>query len=474
MRIRSLLPMGCAALLLAACGTAGPDYRLPDEAKIKAASARQPFQEAGSKAFATGDLQDNWWKLYDDPQLDRLIQEALSANSSLRIAAANLARSEAVAMEADGARDVKVGAGLNVERAQVSAESFLLEHPVPIFNLGNVGIRAGYQIDVAGQLKRAIEAASADVDAARAAMDVARISIVADTALAYMEACAAGQELDIAQRSLALQEQQQRAIARLITSGRRMPVELPQAKRQVELIRAALPAYAARRRVALYRLALLTAHPPGEYPRALDECRRLPELKQPIPVGDGAALLRRRPDVRQAERKLAGATARVGVATAALYPNVMLGFSTGLTGILEHLGQEPTRRWSIGPLISWTLPGEEEKARVRQADANAAGALAGFDKAVLDALQETESALATLARDLDQREALVRARAEAAEARRQMGAMYKVGRLGFLDDLEAQRSLLVADAAVAANQSQVTADQIRLFLALGGGWRSDK
>lgn len=472
MSLGRLLPLGCLTLLLAACGTVGPDYRVPDKAKINATAARQPFQEAANNAFAAGDLQDDWWKLYDDPQLDRLIEEALSANTDLRVAAANLARSEAVAMEVEGATEIKAGVEANVERSQVSAESFLLEHTLPIFNLGGVGIRAGYQLDLAGQLKRAAEAADADVDAARAGVDLARISVVADTALAYMEACAAGEELEIAQHSLALQEQHHRAVGRLIASGRAMPVDLPRAKREVEQLRAALPAYAARHRVALYRLAVLTGHLPGEYPRAVEACHRLPELKQPIPVGDGAALLRRRPDVRQAERRLAGATARVGVAIAALYPTVTLGLSAGLTGLLEDLGQGPTRRWSIGPLISWTLPGEEERARVRQADAAAAGAMAGFDKVVLNALQETEGALATLARDLDQREALVRAQNEAGDARSQVEAMYKAGRLGFLDDLDAQRSLIAAEDALARNRSQRAADEIRLFLALGGGWQS--
>lgn len=462
----------CLALLLTACAAVGPDYHLPEQAKINAPGAQQPFQEAGLKAVANAEGPSDWWRLYDEPQLNGLIEEALAANTSLRVAAANLARSEAVAMEADGAREVKAGASLALERAQVSGESFLLEHKVPVFNLGNAGVRVGYQVDLAGGIKRAIEAADADVEASRAALDVVRISIVADTALAYMEACAAGHELEVAEHNLALQEQQHQAVARLIAGGRAMAVDLPRAKHQVEQLRATLPAYTARRRVALYKLAVLTGHPPGEYPRPLETCKQLPELKQAIPVGDGAALLRRRPDVRQAERTLAGATARIGVATAALYPSISLGFSAGLTGIMEHLGQAPTRRWSLGPLISWTLPGDEEKARVRQADANAAGALAKFDTVVLNALQEVESALTNLARDLDRDAALRQARDEAAEARRQVQALYRAGRLAYLDDLDAQRSLAAAETALAASSAQLAADQIKLFLALGGGWQS--
>lgn len=459
-------------LLLTACAAVGPDYHLPETAKINAPAAQQAFQDTARIGITQADGPDDWWKLYDDSMLNGLIKEALVANTSLRVAVANLARSEAVAMEAEGAREVKAGAALAVERAQVSGESFLLEHSVPVFNLGNAGIRASYQVDLVGGIKRAIEAADADVEASKAALNVARISIVADTALAYMEACAAGEELDIAQRNLALQEQQHEAIARLIAGGRNMAVDLPRAKNHLEQLRATLPVYTARRRVALYRLAVLTGHPPGEYSRQLESCSRLPELRQAIPVGDGTALLRRRPDVHQAERTLAGATARVGVATAALYPTITLGFSGGLTGILEHLGRAPTRRWSLGPLISWTLPGDEEKARVRQAEAGAAASLARFDTVVLNALQEVETALTSLARDLEREEALRKAREEAAEAQRQVQSMYRSGRLGYLNYLDAQRSLIASEIAVAASRSQLAEDQIRLFLALGGGWQA--
>ncbi|MDE2585114.1 MAG: efflux transporter outer membrane subunit [Betaproteobacteria bacterium] len=466
------LPLSvCLVLMLAACTTVGPDYHLPEQAKINAPGAQQAFQGAGQGTNAE-DVPDDWWHLYDDQQLNALIKDALAANTNIRIAAANLVRSEALAMEAEGAGEVKAGASVAISRAQVSGESFLLEHSVPIFNLGDAGIRAGYQIDLVGGIKRAVEAASAEVDASRAALDLVRINIVADTVLSYMDTCAAGSELEIAQHQLELQQQQQAAIARLVAGGRRMAVDIPRAKNQVEQLRATLPAYSARRRIALYKLAVLTGHPPGEYPLSVENCKRLPELKQQIPVGDGAALLRRRPDVRQAERTLASATARIGVATAALYPSITLGFSDGATGILEHLGQAPTRRWGLGPLISWTLPGEEEKARVRQADANAAAALGRFDTVVLNALQEVESALAILARDLDRDAALRQARDQAAEARRQVQTLYRAGRLAYLDDLDAQRSLTAAETALAASRAQVATDQIKLFLALGGGWQS--
>jgi multidrug efflux system outer membrane protein len=195
-----------------------------------------------------------------------------------------------------------------------------------------------------------------------------------------------------------------------------------------------------------------------------------PTLKQPIPVGDGAALLKRRPDVRQAERTLAGATARIGVATAALYPNVTLGLGAGSTGLLADIGQAPANRWGLSSLITWTIPGEGERARIRQTEAGADAALARFDGVVLTALRETETSLDAYAHDLDRNAALKAAREQAVLAESQAQRLYRAGRSPYLAGLDAQRTLAGAEAALASSDSQVAADQVNLFLALGGGW----
>lgn len=469
MRIRAPF-YGSLVVLLSACTVVGPNYELPEQAKINAPGAQQDFQGRDPAFTADGEAPGDWWQLYNDAQLNQLVQEALAANTDLRMAAANLARSEAVSMEVEGAKHVKLSASATAVRARESGEAYLVPERLPVENLADAGINIAYQIDLVGGLKRAAEAAAADVEASHAALDLARISIVADLVFSYTEACAAGHELEVAQRSLELQQQNQAVVARLVSYGRSMAVDLPRAQHMVEQTRSSIPVHEARHRVALYKVAVLTGHLPGEYPSALASCKRLPQLNAQIPVGDGAALLRRRPDVRQAERALAGATARVGVATAALYPTVKLGISAGATGILEHMGQSQTQRWSIGPLISWTLPGDQEKARLRQADASMDGALAHFDAVVLNALREVESALTILARDLDRRTSLGKARDEAAKAGKQVEMLYHAGRLPYMDHLDAQRSLVAAEAALAASEAQVAADQVKLFLALGGGW----
>jgi outer membrane protein TolC len=197
----------------------------------------------------------------------------------------------------------------------------------------------------------------------------------------------------------------------------------------------------------------------------------LPRLASTVPVGDGAALLRRRPDIRQAERGLAGATARIGVATADLYPSISLGLSSGSTGVLSQFGAGNAFRWSLGPLISWSIPvNGAARSRIAEARASTDAALARFDGTVLNALRETETALTIYARELDRNAALKAARDQSALAAQQAGELYRYGRTDFLTTLDAQRSLASAESALTASDAQLAADQVTLFLALGGGW----
>lgn len=209
-------------------------------------------------------------------------------------------------------------------------------------------------------------------------------------------------------------------------------------------------------------------------PKAALACKKLPKLRAPIPVGDGAALLKRRPDVRQAERQLASSTARIGVATAALYPSVSLGASVGSVGIAEDLFGANTNRWAFGPLISWSFPINGQRARVTQAEASASGALAHFDGVVLKALQETQSSLATYASDTTRADALRTAYKSAIESADETNRLYRAGRESFLNDLDATRTLTGVAAQVAAAEGQVAIDQVNLFRALGGGWETDE
>jgi NodT family efflux transporter outer membrane factor (OMF) lipoprotein len=457
---------------LAACRTVGPDYALPEGSAFKRPEANAAFIDTQNPQVAANQaLPDRWWSLYNDPVLDGLITQALRDNVELKAADAHLRRAAAVYEQALDAGGFEYEAEAGVSRAQLSAESFLQEHELPVINLADGKFAVSYQFDLFGKLKRGAEAARADEQSVAAARDLAQVSVVAQVADSYLEICHANHELHVAEHSLQLQQRSRTVTERLIAAGRGTPPELARANAQVALLEGALPPLRAQRSAAAYSLAALLGRPGPAAGRRDRLCAR-PSLAQPLPVGDGRALLQRRPDVRQAERKLASATARIGVATAELYPDIRLGASLGAAGLLEDFGTPMTQQWSIGPLISWTLPSSGTHARIHAAEAGADAALAEFDHTVLQALRETQTALDRYAQDLRRLQSLRIAQEQAALAAEQNRRLYQGGRTPYLSSLDADRSLATSDATLAAAEAQVSRDQIHLFLVLGGGWQA--
>lgn len=469
-RAAYMLPFALTALL-AACSAVGPDYRVPDQAVALQAAAQKPFDLAGNERVEQAPLPDDWWRLYDDPALDRLVIEALIGNADVRQAYHNLRRAYEGFQMAHHAQEVVVGGNGSVARGQLSSEALALEEKLPVMNLADAGLSVGYQLDLFGQLHRAAEAAGADADASAALLDTARITAVAGVVRSYMTACHASEELTIAEHSLAIQLRQLDVAERLFEGGRGNEVDVSRARAQLEALRAEVPPFEAKKAAALYQLTALLGRTPGALPETVTACNHAPQLRQAIPLGDGAALLKRRPDIRAAERALASATAQIGVATAMMYPQVSLGAAAGYTGMLEHLGNPVTRRWEFGPSISWHFPTRVDRARVRATEAGAAAALARFDGVVLDALRETQTLLTHYAHDLHRDQALREARDAARDAADHTRRLYQEGRLAYLDSLDAERTLATAEAALAASQAQLSQDQVNLFLALGGGWQ---
>ncbi|TDN69316.1 efflux transporter outer membrane subunit [Paraburkholderia sp. BL10I2N1] len=472
-RALALLPLLPVVLALNACMTVGPNYSLPKEALINAPLANAPLEGTDGAPVSQQTVPAAWWHLYDDPVLEGLVSEAMKSNADLRVAAANLARSREALGVAQAQGGFSGNASALVERAQESAEQFLLENKLPVANEGDFGISISYEFDLFGKLRRGVEAAGADSDAVAAAGDLARITVVASVVRAYVEACSSGEELTIAQRSLDLQKQRVAVSRRLRDAGRGNQPDVTRGQTQVATLAADIPRFTAGRRIAEYQLAMLLARKPSELPAAVKTCNKVPQIRQPIPVGDGAALLKRRPDVREAERQLAASTARIGVATGALYPTVSFGASAGFTGILEDIPTQPTARWAFGPLISWTFPVNGARGRVREAEADSSAALASFDRVVLNALRETETNLATYAADYNRADALRSAYQSASESASETHRLYVAGRESFISDLDATRTLTSTHAQVAAAEVQVALDQVNLFLALGGGWETD-
>jgi NodT family efflux transporter outer membrane factor (OMF) lipoprotein len=466
--MKRLFAIAVTALALAGC-MVGPNYRSPEPG----APSQDPFLSANSPAFTQDQPPGHWWSLFNDPVLDGLVEEALRNNTDLRVAAANLHRARAVLRETRSGLFPTATANASATYSRQSGDQLQFQGSASQGESYDAGIDASYQIDLFGKIRRAIQAARADAGAAQAAFDLSRITVAAETARAYADACSAGRQLAVARETLAIQEQTFDLTRRLLEGGRGTALETGQAGSLLEQVRATLPTLEAQRQTALFRLSVMTGRPPANFPREVATCATVPTLARPIPVGDGATLLSRRPDVRQAERELAAATARVGVATASLYPSVTLGGSIGTSATsLSGLGSGDSFRFSLGPLISWDLSSLfVGRSRIAQAEADTEGKLANFEGTWLKALQETESALTRYARELDRRDALRRAQAQSAEAARIARLRYQAGRDSFQIVLDAERSLANIEAELARSESQLSDYSVSLFLALGGGWQ---
>jgi outer membrane protein, multidrug efflux system len=462
--IRSIWP--AFALVLSGCAV-GPHYAPPPvPSAAGGAFVSLPATPVASPAASP----DTWWRLYNDAALDALVAQALVANTDLRVAEANLRHAHALLAEARTQQlpSTVVSAGGGYGRLAATQTTSAVDS-----SFVQAGFDVNYEIDLFGRVSNSVRAARADVAATEAARDGVRVVVAAETARAYADACSQAAQLRVAEGTLALQTQTFDLTERQARAGRGGPDEVERARAQLESVRATLPVYTALRANALFRLAVLTGQPPSTPIPAAANCTVAPVLKAPLPVGDGTELLKRRPDVRQADRVLAASIARIGVATAGLYPTVSLGGSINTAGVnFSDLGKSSGVSFNLGPLISWSFPNIAlARAQIAAAQATSDAALASFDGTVLTALEETEAALANYANDLVRNTALINARDHNAEAVRIIRLRYQYGAESFLNVLDAQRALADAEATLAANQAALTSDQITVFKALGGGWQ---
>jgi NodT family efflux transporter outer membrane factor (OMF) lipoprotein len=473
--VKRLAAVSLMALNLTACAV-GPNYRTP----APLPPADTALREATGPAVTPGALPGTWWRLFDDPALDALVGRALAYNTDLRVALANLKRARATLSEARAdllpVTDIsaqgghrRIGTGQAASGGAAGGGQLTQPFETDYYS---AGFDASYEVDLFGRVARNIEATKGDYGAAQAQLDAARVSIAAETARVYASACGFGAQAQTARETVALQEKTLDLTQRLLSGGRATRRDVDQSVILVEQARAQAADFEAERRAALYALAVLTGDPPARYDATAAACVVPPTIAQPIPVGDGQALLARRPDVRQAERQLAADTARIGVATAALYPSITLLGSISTSGVnVSDLGKGDSVSWSIGPLLSWNFPfSGAARARVRQNEAIAEGSLASFDKAVLTALQETEQALARLKGAVDREAALRRALEASNSASFIAEKRFGAGSDSFLQLLDAQRDRATTRAALASASADRASAQVALFKALGGGW----
>ena len=457
MRKLALLP-----LLLASACAMGPDYKRPETT----APAAGTFQtSAQNTSLAEPDAR--WWRLYDDPALDRLIERGLAANTDLRVARANLLRAQAVLREArigtgltgDVSAGANYGDGLGFPGGQQDAQWSY-----------NGSVSANWELDLFGRIGRTIEATRADAAAEEAVRDRVALTVAAEVARAYVDACALAESIvvaressGIAERELTIQRTRQR-----VGAGSGLDVE--RSATALANVRATLPNLEGRRRASLFELAALIGATPSEVPQEARDCAKAPAPVAAIPIGDGRSLLARRPDVREAERRLAADTARIGVATADLYPRISLGGSGNFFRNNMVQGAD-SFTFSLGPLISWSWPNLlVGRARIEQAEAGAQASLAAFDGTVLNALKEAEQALSFYAAEGERNQRLAEAFGHADAAYKLANQRYGAGSIAFLELLDTQRTLLIARAALADSTQQLGSLRVDVFKALGSGW----
>lgn len=405
---------------------------------------------------------DDWWRLYEDPQLDTLVAASLAANADLRVAYANLDGARAALRQARAARlpttTIESALTLDNPSGQPSAASVSASD-------WDIAATASWDIDLFGRLRAGALAAKADAEAQAAALDAVKVAVAADTVLAYVELCGSTRALAEAKAVSAAQERSVRLVREQLAAGDVSPLEVSQVAALAASTRAAIAPFEAQRANALYRIATLQGRPPAEARGMGLACTAMPRLRGAVPVGDGTALLLRRPDVREAERKLAAAAARVGVARADFYPRVNLGGALGLlAGGFDAVAS---------PLVSWAFPNQAPaRAKLAQAKAGEQAALAGWDVVVLKALREVETALAAYHAEVRRNRDLGEAAAEGQAYARRAASRVRLGDAASLLQVDAERTLAAARLAKAQADIAAAQSEVALFRSLGGGWRN--
>jgi multidrug efflux system outer membrane protein len=461
------------AIGMEACAV-GPQYQAP----TPPAGATAPWISQSIAINYTAAPPNDWWRLYNDPRLDAYVHEALSANTNLRVAEANLSAAREILEAARAGQYPSTSADLGAVRGRDPVTDEILEltgrPPATIWAFDAL-FDSSYEVDLFGRVQRSIEAANADAAAVSAALDSIKVTIVAETTRAFAQICALGEQISVAQHTLDIASHESEITTDRRESGAGSEFEEVRAQTLVAQLRSTIPPLQGQRRASLFQLAALLGRTPAQAPMEAEACLTPLTLAEPIPVGDGSDLLKRRPDVREADRRLAGAIARVGVATADFYPRITLtGFVGGIGPHLSDLTAEQGLVWGVGPHVSWEFPNQSvPRARLQQAEAGERAALANFDGTILQALKETEQALTAYGVELEHHSDLLMAQTKSRRAYEIAHDQFVVGATSQLDLLTAEQSVAATDAAVAASDAALAQEQIALFKALGGGWRGD-
>jgi len=471
-----ILGVLAAAGVVGAGGCAvGPDYHSPS-VRVPATwtSPRDNgLTEAAGEAPA-------WWTLFNDAELDSLIQRAAQSNPDLRVAEAHLRQARAIRqMSAADLWPTADVTGSFARARQSQNQPLIGSLPLPPnfpfeYSVYQAGFDASWEIDLFGGRRRALEASNAEWEGAIESRNDVMVSVLAEVARNYVELRGGQLRLEIARRNLKLQEEAVELARARFQTGLVSELDVTRAASLLAGVKAALPPVEMAVNGSMYALASLLGLEPGQLLPELSPSKPMPPVPPEIPIGLPSDLLSRRPDVRRAERQLAAETARVGQAKSDWFPKLSLTGDAGQESVtLAKLFEPGSRFWSFGPSLQWrALDFGRVRAEVQAQTAVQEEALATYEKTVLNSLEEAENAIVAYTKEQSRHAALGE---EVAENRRSLdmaNGLYGAGRVNYLDVLDAQRSLYQSEDEMAVSAQAASIDLIALYKALGGGWEA--
>jgi outer membrane protein, multidrug efflux system len=469
--LASLLIGGLAVVVLAGC-TVGPDFLKPTP-QMPEKFAETPKDEITVKSLDIS----RWWVIFRDPEMNSLIERAVKANLDLQIAEARIreARAQRVVVAAAFYPEIDASGTYSRSRTSENANTSKTSATPGGVNLYLAGFDASWEIDVFGGVRRAVEAATADIAVTEENRRDVLVTLLAEVSLNYLDVRGTQARLAVAEKNIFTQRQALEIAKARYEAGLSSELDVAQAKAQLATTEAGVPALETVLRQAIHQLGVLLGLPPESLLEELLATGPIPVGPPAVPPGLPSELLRRRPDIRQAEQELAAATARVGVATANLFPRFYL---TGLVGqssvASSDFVEASSRYWSVGPTIVWPVfTAGRLRAQVAVQNAREEQAAIRYERAVLNALRDVEDALVAYSKEQATRDSLIQAVKANRQATDIANELYTRGLVDFLNVLVTERAQYNTEDALAQSGQRVSSNLVSLFKALGGGWEVD-
>jgi outer membrane protein, multidrug efflux system len=466
-RLSVYLLLCAASVTLASCSI-GRDYNAPELPKL----SEDVLQETNEGRFKAVEPVKNWWSTLEDKQLTSLVEKALANNFDIQVAIARVEEARAMVSGTEYDRFPTVTASSNAAMQRLSNEGILGRVADRTVKTYEAGFDASWELDVFGRVNQGIEAERTRLEAREADLQGVYVTIAAEAVRTYIELRGAQHRLDVAERNAQNQQKTYALIENLAQSGKSNDLDIARAQSQLDQTLSQIPTREAEVNAAINRLGVLTGQTPDALRSELKESKPLPKIPQNILVGDAGALLKRRPDVRAAERELAVTIADYNVNVADLYPRIALQGNIGfLATAFSNLATGGALTYLLAPALSWEAfnLGRVE-ARINAADARTRARLAQFQKTVLSALEEVDTAMVNFSREEQRRYRLARSAEASAKAARLARQRYESGIDSFLDLLDAERRQLEAEDLLAGSDIQTALNVIAVYKALGGGW----